>query len=447
MSKLWGGRFSKKTQPVVEKFTKSIHYDQRLLEYDCWGSLIHVNILKKAGLLSVAESTKLIKGIKEILEEYSGKKIDDKYEDIHTFVQNTLENKKGLGKIALKLHTCRSRNDQIVFDMKSYCKTKSLELSNLFFDLCKVLLNLAEENIDIQMPGYTHLQRAMPIKLSEYLLAYNEMFKSDALRLQNYEINIKLTMGAGALAGTFIESKQYNFAAKLYLSESKTIVKPTDNAIYTVSDRDFIIEFLSILSISGMHLSRLAEDFVLWSTKEFDYIDIDESFCTGSSLMPQKKNPDVMELIRGYSGRVYGNLINVLVMMKGLPLSYNRDMQLDKEPLFDSIDVIGNSLSVLKELLLNVEFKKENMQAQLNDETLYATDIADYLVREEGVPFKQAHTIIGKLISEKLKTGKPILEMELEELKKFHEGLTPNVLRKIINSKFSVDSKRSVKKK
>ncbi len=445
MAKLWGGRFTKKTNPLVEQFTKSIHYDQKLAEFDCIGSLTHIEILFKAKVLNIEEYKKLEKGLKEILEEIRNGPLKDigSYEDIHSYIQKILENK--VGSVALKLHTCRSRNDQVVFDMKFYCRHRVLDMREALVDVRESLVKLAKKNKGIYMPGYTHLQHAIPILLSEYLMVYSKMLEEDGRRLSYISENIKLTMGSGALAGTFIKSHNYNMAANELFSELKSEIKPTTNPIYTVSDRDFILEILNALAIAGMHLSRLAEDFVLWATKEFDFIDIDESFCTGSSLMPQKKNPDVLELIRGYSGRLYGNLISVLVMMKGLPLSYNRDMQLDKEPLFNSFEIIESELKILAELLPNIKFKKENIAKQLEDECLYATDMTDYLVQKR-VPFKEAHTIIGKLIHYKLTSWKEILSMTKDELKKFHPLLTPVVMKRIIDPKHSVESKKSIKR-
>jgi len=450
MTKLWGGRFSKKTDPLTEEFTKSIHFDYKLAEYDCLGSLTHIDILKHANLLTSREYQILEQGLWRILNRIIAKTLifDPKFEDIHSYIQHLLENDKKVGKVALKLHTCRSRNDQVVFDSKVYCLENIFETRELILSVQKSILTLAltKKNAALQIPGYTHLQRAMPINLSDHLFAYEDMLKKDFRRLENIQQNLELSMGAGALAGTIINSHNYNVAVKKVIKERNIkILKPTTNPVYTVSDRDFVIETLSALAITGMHLSRLAEDFILWSTKEFNYIEIDESFCTGSSLMPQKKNPDVLELIRGYTGRLYGNLVNVLVMMKGLPLTYNRDMQHDKEPLFDSFEIVQKELKILAKLLLNVKFNKKNIAAQLEDETLYATDIADVLV-QKGIAFKDAHTIVGRLIRYKLEKDKNLRAMTAEELKTFHPLLTPALLKKIIDPKRSVESKKSIKR-
>ncbi|MDO8580425.1 MAG: argininosuccinate lyase, partial [Candidatus Omnitrophota bacterium] len=303
------------------------------------------------------------------------------------------------------------------------------------------LKTLAGKNKGIYLPGLTHLQHAMIISLNDYLGAYQEMLARDQQRLQQVHDNVRLTFGSGAIAGTSISASSYYFTS----SDLPKAIDPTANSIDVVSDRDFIIETLSGLAVIGMHLSRLAEDMILWASKEFDFIDIDDAFCTGSSLMPQKKNPDVLELVRGYSGRLYGNLVNVLVMMKGLPLSYNRDMQLDKEPLFDSFDIVQKELTVLAELFKNVTFKKENIAKQLNDEALYATDLADYLVQNK-VAFRDAHAIIGKLIQHKYQSGQELRTMDDQELKTFHPLLNSRMINKIIDPEYSVKSKKSIKR-
>lgn len=445
MTKLWGGRFKKKIHPLADEFTKSIHFDQKLAFCDCWGSVFHINVLKGAGLISESEHKKLHDGLQKIILSIEKKtfKADQSFEDIHSYIQYLVQ--KEAGDVALKLHTCRSRNDQVVFDLKLFCQLQLKEILLGITGVDEALKELAEKNKDQHIPGYTHLQHAIPIQLKDYLMAYSEMLQHDYSRVEYIQKNINLTMGSGALAGTFIDSKHYDAAVSNLLPELG-IVKPSVNAIYTVSDRDFIIEILNALALIGMHFSRLSEDFILWSTREFDFIDIDESFCTGSSLMPQKKNPDVLELIRGYSGRLYGNLMNMLVIMKGLPLSYNRDMQLDKEPLFDSLEIVTKELKILPELLKNITFNKEKIEVELQDETIYATDLADFLV-QQGVPFKESHNIIGQLVAYKLEEKKDILKMTAEQLKEFHPKLTPQVVKKIIDPKFSVDSKKSINRK
>ncbi|MBI3616794.1 MAG: argininosuccinate lyase [Candidatus Omnitrophica bacterium] len=444
MTKLWGGRFSKKTNKLVEEFTSSIDFDQKLAKYDCLGSLCHIDILKAAGFLTSSEHGKLKSGLNFILNliQCDKLKIDSSFEDIHSYIQYLLQENLKVGKVALKLHTCRSRNEQVVFDTKIYCFKNVTKIAEAIHGLMTTLNDLAIKNKNIQIPGYTHLQRAMPIRLAAYFLSHMEMLQRDCNRLESARNNINVTMGAGAMAGTMIESAKYNQAVKFALHKA---IKPSTNSIDSVSDRDFIIEILSALSILQMHLSRLAEDMILWSTKEFDFIDIDDAFCTGSSLMPQKKNPDVLELVRGYTGRMYGNLVNVLVMMKGLPLSYNRDMQHDKEPLFDSFEVVQKELNVLAELFKHVKFNKENIKKQLEDECLYATDLSDYLVQNK-VPFKEAHAIIGKLIQYKLKNNIELRSLDNATLKTFHPLLTTKIINKLINPKTSVESKKSVRR-
>ncbi len=311
---------------------------------------------------------------------------------------------------------------------------------DLLSGVVKQLVKSANANARQAMPGYTHMQHAMPVSLHDYFGAYVEMLSRDAKRLSNIFDNIEIVMGAGALSGTPIDSSKYS----VKMMPACSLCSPA-NAMDTVSSRDFIIETLSALAIIGMHLSRMAEDLILWSTKEFDFIDIDEAFCTGSSLMPQKKNPDVLELIRGNTGKLYGNLMNGLVMMKGLPLSYNRDMQLDKEPLFSSFEIVQKELKVMAALLPKIKFKKENIKKQLEDECLYATDLADYLV-QKGVAFKDAHAIIGNLIKYKLKAGKDIVKMGKDELKKFSPFLTPKEVKKRIDPEYSVKSKKSTRR-
>ena len=446
MAKLWGGRFSKKTNKLVEEFTNSIHVDQKLAKYDVLGSLYHIEVLKKAKLLTSAEHAKLGRGLNKILQdiEKGTFKIDPLFEDIHSCIQHLME--QSTGKVALKLHTCRSRNDQVVFDTKYYCIEQILGTREKLLDLRESLLSLMKKYEKMKVPGYTHLQHAIPVSLHQHLGAYSHMLRRDGARLSNALENINLTLGAGALAGTIIQSYKYNMEVESFLKSHSQSIKPTENSIDSVSSRDFVLEILSALAIIGMHLSRLAEDMILWTTKEFDFIDIDDAFCTGSSLMPQKKNPDVLELVRGYSGRLYGNLVSVLVTMKGLPLSYNRDMQLDKEPLFNSFEIVQKELAVLAELFKNVTFKKENIDKQLQDECLYATDLADYLVQNK-LPFKEAHHTIGQLIQYKIKNNVEIRSLDAKTLKTFHPLLTPAVVKKIIDPEYSVNSKKSVRKR
>ncbi|MCX5699050.1 MAG: argininosuccinate lyase [Candidatus Omnitrophica bacterium] len=451
--KLWGGRFDKETDPLVEKFTRSIQFDSKLALYDVIGSIIHVKILAKTSNLTKVEADTLIKALNTIYKEIREGKLafDVNCEDIHTNIQNELEKRLNDGNLVLKLHMARSRNDQVVFATKLYCK-KMIEI------LCKhdieefisSLDSLLAQNKDVIMPGYTHMQHAQPVLLGDYLGTYKLMLLRDKERFIYIADNLKITMGAGALAGTPISYKEYSEAAENVFKEFEELsqawkLSPTENSLDSVSDRDFIIEIVSALSIVAMHLSRLSEDLIIWSTKEFDFIEIDEAFCTGSSLMPQKKNPDVLELVRGYAGRLNGNLISVLTMMKGLPLTYNRDMQLDKEPLFNSFEIVSLELKVLAGLIKTLKFNKPKIEECLKDESLYATDLVYYLV-DKKVPFKQAHTIIGELIKYSISSGKKIKDMSGVKLKEFSEFLNKEDIIKLFDPKKSVESKLSIKR-
>lgn len=448
--KLWGGRFEKDTDPLVEEFTKSIRYDKKLAWCDLLGSRIHVRILEKSGYLTPEEAASLRKELKSIMESIQNKPFDadEKCEDIHTNIQNILQDK--LGETALKLHMARSRNDQVVFATKTYCKISMSALQEDISKLLSAIEDLVKRN-DIIIPGFTHMQHAQPVYLKDYLGAYKEMLSRDNIRLEYIAKNMKITMGAGALAGTPISSEQYSINAEEVLEVYSGIkemlnIEPTSNSLDSVSDRDFVIEVISALSVIAMHLSRFSEDLIIWSTKEFDFIEIDESFCTGSSLMPQKKNPDVLELIRGYAGRLYGNLVCVLTMMKGLPLTYNRDMQLDKEPLFDSFDIISKELKVLAGLIKTLKFNNEKINEHLKDESLYATDLVYYLVKK-GEPFKKAHTVIGELVKYSIDNNIQIKEIPDDILKeKFSNKFIKEEIVRLFNAKDSAESKRSIKR-
>jgi len=443
MSKLWGGRFSKSTHALVEKFSNSMHFDVVLAQYDCIGSLKHIDVLKKAGLLTATEHRKLAAGLQRILKmiDQGTLRPNDRFEDIHSYIQHLLENDKSVGKTALKLHTCRSRNDQVLFDTKLYCLMNILKTEQALLGVLEALEALAEKYDELVMPGYTHLQRAIPVKVSQVIGAYRVMLERDEERLLNAFNGIDLTLGSGALAGTMIPASCYKLPAGEDLPKP---VSAPDNSIATVADRDFAVETLSVLAIIGMHLSRMCEDMILWASSEFQFIDIDDAFCTGSSLMPQKKNPDVLELVRGSTGRLYGNLVNVLVMLKGLPLAYNRDMQHDKEPLFDSFKTVQESLNVLAAMLPNVVFQEEALLAAVQDEALYATDIADVLV-QKGVAFKTAHHLVGQLVQLSRTTRTRMVDLTDDQLKTIHPALTPAVLKKVIHPQRSVKSKKSIK--
>ncbi len=394
--KLWGGRFTKEIDKDFFEFQKSIHYDYKLAKYDVVHSLIHVLALGWAKVLNEKEKKQLLSALKEIREKIEkGKfKVNKKSEDIHTEIQNQLMKK--IGKLADKIHAFRSRNDQIVFDEKGYCYDNGATIEKLLDELLKSIKFLKNKYKNNSFVGYTHTQRAQKVSFKDYIGVYQCMFERDQKRIASFWKDLEIHIGAGALAGSPIKGK-YGKAIKSHLKEGYFIT-PSVNTLDDVSDRDFIIEFLSILSILQMHLSRLAEDFILYSTQEFNFINLPEEFCTGSSRMPQKKNPDFMELTRGYTGRIYGNLVSVLTTMKGLPLTYNRDMQLDKEPLFSSVKIIEDEISIMAKLLKKVELNVDSITEALLDENLYATDRADSLVLKNKMPFKNAHDIVGKEI-------------------------------------------------
>lgn len=444
---MWGGRFNKRINRSVENFTKSIDYDYKLAQFDVQGSLIHVFVLKECGFLSAQEAKKLFTELKKLSRSmHKGTfRYDKDAEDIHTCIQNILEKK--CGDAALKLQTARSRNEQVVFATKGYCSTNTWYTSSLLEFLIASLTSASFKNRNVIIPGFTHMQHAQPVRLEEFFEAYAYMLNRDSERLKEIGERLIPTMGAGSLAGTPIDYKIYEKAVeklvKVAPGLSPTRFKPVINSIDAVSDRDFVVEILSALAITGMHLSRLSEDLILWSTKEFGFIEIGDAFCTGSSLMPQKKNPDVLELIRGYTGRLYGNLISVLTTLKGLPLSYNRDMQLDKQPLFDSFKIVSDSAEILASLVDSLKFNQKRINEQLTDESLYATDIVYYLVNK-GVAFKSAHTILGKLIKYSIDHNIEIKDMSESKIKQFSNKLIKKEILKLFDPKISVDSKKSV---
>lgn len=444
--KLWGGRFEKATNPLVEEFTKSIHYDYKLAKYDILGSIVHVGILGSARYLKPKEVSKMQAALLKIGNGRFSPNLS--YEDVHSQIQDMLE--RQVGDLALKLHTARSRNDQVVFATKVYCKDKLAEVAALCAGVIDALKSLAKANSGVIIPGFTHMQHAQPIYLKDYLGAYIMMLEASVDKVKIAASDIKLTMGAGAVAGTPIDARHYNvsmdkYAKKLGIGLTGLKLEPTKNSIYTVSDRSFVAEALNVTAIIATHLSRFAEDLIIWSTKEFDFVDIDEAFCTGSSLMPQKKNADALEMIRGCAGRLYGNRIGFLAVIKGLPLSYNRDMQLDKEPLFDSFETLIKELKVLKGLVKTLRFNKDKIESQLDDESLYATDIVYYLV-DKGVAFKTAHTIVGKLIKHTIDNSIEVKTMTQHELNIFSDKFVKSEVVKLFDPKVSVESKKSIKR-
>jgi len=399
--KLWGGRFTKKVDEDFFEFQKSVQYDHKLAKYDIVHSMIHTWALGGAKLLSPTEKKKLLNALKKIREDIkNGKfKYDSTSEDIHTDIQNKVEKK--VGKLALKLHTLRSRNDQIAFDEKSYCYDAAGSIDKLLDEVLKSLKLLINKYKSVSVVGYTHTQRAQKVFFKDYIGAFYLMFERDKKRIFDFLQNPEIHIGAGALAGSSIKA-QYGKAIKEHMKNEKGLLfTPSLNTLDDVSNRDFIIELLSIVSILQMHLSRLAEDMILYSTKEFNFVILPEEFCTGSSLMPHKKNPDFLELVRGYTGRIYGNLISILVTMKGLPLTYNRDMQLDKEPLFSSVEIIKDELDIMEKFLKGIKLNEAAIEKALKDEDLYAVALAERLVREQNIPFGKAHEIIGKKIAKR----------------------------------------------
>ncbi len=411
--KPWGGRFSQPPHPGVERFTASLAFDQRLWPHDIEGSRAWARALHRAGLLPEAELTLLLKGLTEVGQELESGSFPfrSELEDIHMNIERRLEEK--VGAVGGKLHTGRSRNDQIALDERLYLREAIRRVDRGLKETQTTLIARAEEHLDAPMPGYTHLQRAQPILLSHYLLAYVFMFQRDRERFRDClcRVNV-LPLGAGALAGTA-------FALDLEaLAHDLGFPAVAPNSVDAVSDRDFLLEFLAAAAILGMHLSRLAADLTLWASAEFGFVEFPDAFATGSSVMPQKKNPDVAELIRGKTGRLYGNLIALLTTMKGLPLAYNSDMQEDKEPLFDSVDTLEAILAVLPPLLASLTFNLERMREAAGASFTTATDLADYLVRK-GLPFRQAHEVVGRAVKHCIAAGKALEACSLEELKRF----------------------------
>jgi argininosuccinate lyase len=411
--KPWGGRFKKGTHKVVEKYTSSIDLDKKLYREDIEGSIAHAKMLGRQGIISKHESQKIVKALEEIREEIERGKFSfrEELEDIHLNIEKRLIEK--IGDIGGKLHTARSRNDQIALDEHLYLRREISEILSLLKNIEEDIVNLADKYMDVVMPAYTHLQRAQPVLLSHHLLAYFEMLKRDRERYLDClkRVNI-MPLGAGAVAGTSFSIDRQHLAELLGF----TLV--SKNSVDTVSNRDFVIEFISTSAILMMHLSRLSEEFIIWSSKEFDFVDLGDGFTTGSSIMPQKRNPDVAELIRGKTGRVYGNLMAILTIMKGLPLSYNRDMQEDKEPMFDTVDTIKSSLEVLSEMMKNIKFRPENMKKALSRGYITATDLADYLSRK-GLPFRQAHEVVGKVVRYAEEKRRELTQLSISEIRMF----------------------------
>ncbi|MDM8150079.1 argininosuccinate lyase [Priestia megaterium] len=407
--KLWGGRFRKEENKLMEDFNSSLQVDKRLYAEDIKGSIAHVKMLMKCQLLTEEEGKNITKGLISILEDIENKKliIEGEFEDIHSFVETNLTER--IGETAKKLHTARSRNDQVALDVRLYAKNKAEEVLKYINELQTNIEKKAQEN-NVIMPGYTHLQRAQVVTFQHHLMAYYNMLNRDKKRIINaLEIMNESPLGCGALAGTTHTIDREVTAKDLGFS------KPVDNFLDGVSDRDYLIELMSSFSIIMMHLSRLSEELILWSSQEFKFITIDDAYSTGSSIMPQKKNPDAAELTRGKTGRVYGSLMSLLTTMKGLPLAYNKDLQEDKEVFFDSLDTTLACLQIMSNMISTIEVNKENMKKAVKDGFLNATEVADYLV-SKGVAFRDAHSIVGSIVIYCEDHKKAIEELTLEEL-------------------------------
>jgi argininosuccinate lyase len=413
--KLWGGRFTKPTNELVEEFTASIPFDQRLAAQDIRGSLAHVKMLGACGIIPQADADRIAEGLRIVQEKLSRGELgfSIQHEDVHMNVEKHLIDE--IGPVGGKLHTGRSRNDQVALDMHLYLKEETEEIVQHLVRLVEVLNAKAEEYLDVIIPGYTHLQRAQPVLLAHHLLAYVGMFRRDVERLQDaYKRIDMMPLGSGALAGTTFPINRQMVADELGFA------RLYENSMDAVSDRDFILEFLAASSILMMHLSRFCEELVLWSSTEFGFVELDDAFCTGSSIMPQKKNPDVAELVRGKTGRVYGHLIGLLTVLKGLPLAYNKDLQEDKEGMFDTVYTVKTSLILFAGMIETMQVRRANLEKAVREDFSNATDLADYLVRK-GMPFRQAHEVIGKTVLYCIQHGKFLADLTLAEYQEFSE--------------------------
>lgn len=435
--KLWGGRFTKSTAKLVDQFNASVGFDKRLAPYDIRGSIAHANMLGTQGIIKKSEASKIISGLKKLGQLIETGKFPWRIEreDVHLNIESKLT--QMIGPVAGKLHTARSRNDQVATDIRLYCREQvGLTIEDLK-SFQNSLVELAKKQIDTLLPGYTHLQRAQPISLAHHLLAYFEMTERDKSRLQDSLKRINsLPLGSGALAGTTFPINRQQVADELGFSSL------SHNSLDAVSDRDFVIETLANFSLIITHLSRLAEEWILWASQEFQFIQLPEEFCTGSSMMPQKINPDILELTRGKTGRVYAALLNLLVVLKGLPLAYNKDMQEDKEPLFDAVDTVRACLQILSAMIKKTNFNSDLMKQALGSGFVLATDLADYLATQ-GVPFREAHHIVGVIVTHCQKQGIELKELSLKELKSFHKKIGPEVYE-WLEENYAVDRRTSL---
>ena len=419
--KLWAGRFGKATDQLVDDFHSSISFDQRLFEQDIQGSIAHATMLGEQGIIPQKDAELIVSGLRGILEDAREGKIEwqKDAEDIHMNVEALLTER--IGEAGKRLHTGRSRNDQVALDTRMYARTACRETESMLEELIRALLETAQANLHTIMPGYTHLQKAQPITLAHHMMAYVQMFLRDRDRFRRaYDAADVMVLGSGALAGTTYPLNRERVAELLGFSQI------SENSLDGVSDRDFLLDYLSAAAICMMHLSRFCEELILWNTNEFRFVEMDDGFATGSSIMPQKKNPDVAELIRGKTGRVYGDLMTLLTVMKGIPLAYNKDMQEDKEAFFDARDTLVKGLTVFTAMLKTVTFRKDVMEKGAAGGFTNATDCADYLVKK-GVPFRDAHRVVGELVAHCLNEGKALLDLSLEELQRFHPAFGEDV--------------------
>ncbi len=425
MAQLWGGRFTKETDQLVYDFNASITFDRRMYEEDIEGSLAHVKMLARQGILTEKEKEEIVAGLKGILEDVKAGRLEisEQYEDIHSFVEATLTER--IGEPGKKLHTGRSRNDQVALDMKLYVRKETKQLDALLKEMLEALLSIMEEHVDTYMPGFTHLQKAQPITLAHHMGAYFEMFRRDHERLGDILKRMNTCpLGSGALAGTTYPLDRQ------YTAELLGFEGPTLNSMDGVSDRDYLLELLSALSITMMHLSRFSEEVIIWNSNEYQFVEIDDAYSTGSSIMPQKKNPDIAELVRGKTGRVYGALQALLVSMKGIPLAYNKDMQEDKEWAFDAIDTVQHCLALFTGMLKTMRFKKDRMENSAKHGFTNATDAADYLVNH-GLAFRDAHGIVGRLVLLCIEKGIALDELPLEEYQKISPAFQEDIYEAI----------------
>ncbi len=436
MATLWGGRFEKETEKAVYDFNASISFDKRLYEEDILGSVAHARMLGEQGILTKEEAESIISALKKMLDDIKAGalQISDEYEDIHSFTEATLIDR--IGETGKKLHTGRSRNDQVALDMRLYVRKHLDETDQKLFHLLNTLLSIMEKHTDTIMPGFTHLQKAQPVTLAHHLGAYFEMLRRDRERLSDIRKRMNYCpLGAGALAGTTYPLNREMVAKEL------GFIAPTRNSMDSVSDRDYLIEYLAALSMIMMHLSRFSEEIILWNSNEYGFVEIDDAFSTGSSIMPQKKNPDIAELVRGKTGRVYGALTSLLVTMKGIPLAYNKDMQEDKELSFDAMDTASGCISLFDGMLGTITFREEVMRKSASLGFTNATDAADYLVKK-GVPFRDAHGFIGRLVLSCIEKGIAIDDLSLAELKEFSDVFEEDVFD-AINLRTCVDARNT----